>query len=441
MCGYSCWFRIDFSKLFTLLFLFLVIPLQAAPQLKFQKLTREDGLATDTLYTVIEDQNGFLWFGGEQGVQRFDGNDFRTFSVHSIDEPKISNNLTRVLLNDHENNIWIGTDDGLNIYDQDSEAMTFFDFKLQGKQNQMAQRVRSLYQSKDRNIWIGSYAGLTKYEPDTKNVTHYSMPTVRSIVSADKDNLIIGTLGEGLYLFNRETGMTTRYRITNENQQDDLNYSSSKNEVSIIDIFKDRKGRFFISTWGNGLYVLNDKHHKPLKVNLGLPNEYYRKVIQDQLGRYWVLLGDSVFIIDEELDGFRPLDAKINTGYLNIDDYKDIYQTKNKKIWLTTYGFGAYHHSIKMDQFAFFTKSKVKKEGLLDSSVFSFTELKSDKIAIFTESDSISLFDSASENFEHYILKKSNRKVKSPIFYAHRLSNNEIIAQSNISLFRYFAVV
>jgi len=158
---------VSLFKILLILSLSLVFGLKAEPQLKFQKITREDGLATDTLYTVIEDQNGFLWFGGEQGVQRYDGNEFRSFSTHSIDEPKLNDNLVRILLNDHENNIWIGTDNGLNIYNQDRETMSLFDFGLKTDKDKTF-RIRSLFQSEDLNIWIGSYGGLTSYNPKTK---------------------------------------------------------------------------------------------------------------------------------------------------------------------------------------------------------------------------------------------------------------------------------
>jgi len=88
---------------------------------RFERLTVEDGLPHATVLSVLQDQQGFMWFATADGLSRYDGTSFTTF-LHDANNPNsLSNNNTFALLESQDGLIWVGTDPGgLNVYDPDT---------------------------------------------------------------------------------------------------------------------------------------------------------------------------------------------------------------------------------------------------------------------------------------------------------------------------------
>jgi ligand-binding sensor domain-containing protein len=86
----------------------------------FNHLTVEDGLSNNKVNTITQDKTGFIWFGTEDGLSRFDGYNFKIYRHDPSDSNTLSNNSIWALLEDSKGNIWIGTKDGtVNIFDPD----------------------------------------------------------------------------------------------------------------------------------------------------------------------------------------------------------------------------------------------------------------------------------------------------------------------------------
>ena len=85
--------------------------------LKFQKFDGSDGLSQGTIYSSFQDSKGFLWFGTQFGLNRFDGYTYKIFLNNPVDSTSISNNIIYALAEDKKGFLWIGTDRGLNKYD------------------------------------------------------------------------------------------------------------------------------------------------------------------------------------------------------------------------------------------------------------------------------------------------------------------------------------
>ena len=88
-----------------------------SPYLKFGRLTSEDGLSNDSVWGIAQDSQGFMWFGTLDGLNRYDGNDFKLYR-HDPDDPhSLSDNTIRGMIADHTGTLWIGTwAKGLNLF-------------------------------------------------------------------------------------------------------------------------------------------------------------------------------------------------------------------------------------------------------------------------------------------------------------------------------------
>ena len=106
---------------------------QDQPRIKY--FTLEDGLSQVTISDLFKDSNGFVWVGTQNGLNKFDGHEFKHYKYNELDSTTISSNSITKLQGDHIGNIWVGTlDDGLNYYDQEFD--TFYRVKLGNKKNE-----------------------------------------------------------------------------------------------------------------------------------------------------------------------------------------------------------------------------------------------------------------------------------------------------------------
>ena len=421
--------RINLYRIISFIFFIFAFSVSAAPQLKFQHIGREDGLATDALYTVIEDKNGFIWFGGERGVQRFDGNDFMTFSPHSGEKFHLSNSLARVLLNDSDNNIWIGTDDGLNIYNQNNESMSLFDFGFHGELANKSSRIRALYQSDNGNIWIGSYAGLTRFDPIDDKISHFEMPVVRTIQSVSNEKLLIGTLGKGLYLFDIKNSTILQIPIKGSFKRRKVENNIFENDVSVIDIFEDSFGEYVISTWGAGAYILEKNMKNLYEFQNSIPSVYVKKIRQNNNGDYWILSDDRVYVAKRNSEMVpQVVFTEREAGYA------DLLITNKKKIWVATFGEGIFYHSTDMKKFGLFTKSN---GGLIGASVTSIVELSPNRIILAYEKGAISEFDVQAQAYKHYFFYEGDNKLLADVIRVIRLTDDDVLIQTRNKSFRF----
>ncbi|MCZ6702944.1 MAG: hypothetical protein O6940_07880 [Ignavibacteria bacterium] len=136
----------------TLIVLFLNLPIPAQsknttptnfPELKFEHLGVEHGLSQSIVNCVLQDQNGFMWFGTMDGLNRYDGYRFNIYKNDPSDSLSLANNFITALYEDHLGDLWVGTrDGGLCRYDRNQDSF-----------------IRYVYDKENLKVnanWIGS---------------------------------------------------------------------------------------------------------------------------------------------------------------------------------------------------------------------------------------------------------------------------------------------
>ena len=96
-------------------FLFITAQLKAQqPYIPFQHYSSVDGLSQNQVSSILQDQQGFMWFGTLEGLNRFDGYEFTVYRHSDKDSTSLSNDFAGSVIEDHEGTIWVGTGRGLN---------------------------------------------------------------------------------------------------------------------------------------------------------------------------------------------------------------------------------------------------------------------------------------------------------------------------------------
>ena len=311
----------------------------------------ENGLPQNTVHSIAQAKDGYVWIATEEGLARFDGIRFTVFDKQNT--PELKTNDIRVLLEDRQGALWIGTTDGLvrlmdakftafttrdglpsNVIDALCEGYDdslwvataagiarFGDNAFTARSEFPGNGVRALFADREGALWIGSSEGLARYKNGA--VAKYTVQdglANNSVVSIDQDQdgrLWIGT-ANGLSQLEGDRFLTY---ITRDGLPSNR----------IISLAVDREGSVWIGT-AAGLSRFANNHFSNFRIGVGLANEIILSIFQDREGSLW---------IGTESAGLSLLKDKKFTTYtvregLGSDLVKSIYEDRRGNIWIGT---------------------------------------------------------------------------------------------------------
>ncbi len=227
----------------------------------YPNFTSVPGLPTKMANSVFKDSKGFMWFGAENGLYRWDGYEYKAFHYDPNDSTSISGNMiSRILMEDDEGNIWIGTQaSGLNIYNPNTENFNRFIRNPEYRYDFDYNQVHIALSDKDGDIWLASQTsgGIMNFDKSTGIYTSYwpkkDTPIswanrISSIYEDRTGKLWIGTF-KGLYLFDKQTKTFSKPGLI-------LKVPDALMNTTINHIFEDHDGIIWIGS-EVGLFKLN----------------------------------------------------------------------------------------------------------------------------------------------------------------------------------------
>lgn len=181
--------------------------------INFEHLNTSNGLSNNFVYCAYEDRDGYIWFGTEDGLNRWDRNNFKIFRNDPRDSSSISNNRVLWISEDKEGALWISTVFGLNCCDKYRESFQQYFFRDSISFIPHANTVGPIILDKNNIVWIGTRAGLIKYNQKSAKFSRY-IPAPESlefslfsanyfiwIHKTDAHNILIGS-ADGVLKFN-----------------------------------------------------------------------------------------------------------------------------------------------------------------------------------------------------------------------------------------------
>lgn len=288
----------------------------------------------------LQDKAGNLWFGtSDNGLYKYDGKTFNQFTV----DDGLNSNSVYSLLEDKDGKIWIGTNAGPCLYD----GKTFANIKIHLPKNLPPNKnpyhqnhsVYSMLQAKNGKLWFVTIDGVYIY--DGKSFTHFPMNEAANgyMTSNDKVERILednagniwlgGRTNEGVFLYNGKSIINIKLQELIQGQNGPRPKSHSWGWPQL----QDKKGNLWFSNWG-GAYRYDGKTFTSFTTKDGLPSEVTR-IIEDKKGNLW--FGAS--------DGLRRYDGKKFTyftdGLINPWIW-EVLQDKTENIWVGTRETGLY---------------------------------------------------------------------------------------------------
>ena len=131
----------------------------SARKLRFDHLSVTDGLSQMSVVSVVQDADGYLWFGTRDGLNRYDGYDFRIFRHELHDTTSISDSYIRCMANDRDGRLWVGTTNGLNRYDPRTERFARYYIDRERHTGNINE-INAICADPAGGVWLGTYEGL-----------------------------------------------------------------------------------------------------------------------------------------------------------------------------------------------------------------------------------------------------------------------------------------
>lgn len=351
----------------------------------FEKITTRDGLSQNDVNDIYQDRDGFLWISTHDGLDRYDGYQFKTFRADADNPNSISGNLVYNIVEDLDGNLWIAVSGkGLCKFNLKTEQFTSFKNTPDHPDVLSSNDVTCMMASKDGSVWAGSHNGINIIKPENGNysITKIEIPGINLTGINDIDEDALGRkwvcTRQGLFIFQSgnineppviingwqaystlciagDEIFTSSYRGTFKltfNWDDLSNFKSKRlNNIKATKILADKSGNLFLGS-NRGLYVVernkpeSDVFKEPLHFVEGLEgnnisNNNIRSLCEDKSGIIWIgTTGGGLNKYNPKKKKFRHFTETREKGSLSGRKIRTIYEDTNYNLWIGTMGAG-----------------------------------------------------------------------------------------------------
>ena len=326
--------------------------------LRFERISTEQGLSQSSVFAIIQDADGFLWIGTDDGLNKYDGYQFDIYR-HDPEEPaSISDNRVRCMILDNQNKIWVGTmNGGVNLLDPATGKFTHY--RKDSQPDGLAgDRVKAILQDTNGAIWIGTEKGLNRLDPETNKIDYFRSASDNSpgilgedihALYQDKSGFLwIGT-EEGLTQMNLDNGQLKVFTLEDKAHQ----------LGAVSAILEDEQGNFWVGA-NKGLARKTPEAERftryPSQGIHGVNHEEVDSILQDSHGQIWIGTSSSgLFLYEPQTEAF--LGYKNDPGdlrSLSNNDIQCIFEDRTGVLWFGAFGGGVSKYNNKNHSFQSF---------------------------------------------------------------------------------------
>jgi ligand-binding sensor domain-containing protein/serine phosphatase RsbU (regulator of sigma subunit) len=410
--------RILLSLLIAVIYCF---DINAQSQISFNRLSVENGLSQSSITCILQDSRGFMWFGTQDGLNRYDGYKFKIFKNDPTDSTTLSESWIFSIYEDIEGVLYVGTQSGeFNKYNPLTESFSRVNrdeikdkglristvgalyedpkgIRWQGglgsgtglirtdkktgstkvykhdPSNPFSisdDKVYSVYRDREGRLWIGTFSGLNRFDESTEKFYHFrndpddpnSLPDnwVWPVFQDSDGHLWVGTVKSGLCRFDPEANIFTPYR------NDPADPASISNNF-IFSIHEDKSGMIWVGT-NSGLNYFHSSSqafefygHNP-SVKNSLSEKDILSAFVDNKGIYWLGTRNG---------GLNSFDyAKKSFRNYPVNGVQVFHHDVNGNLWLGTFSNGLAKFNPSSGSVTYFTNNPADSNSLSDNRVY-----------------------------------------------------------------------
>ncbi len=350
-------------------------------QLHFERIGTKEGLSDPNVTCIMQDSREFIWVGTRDGLNRYDGHQFRVFYCDPADPESLSNNYITNIIEDAKGNIWVATSGGgFNKFNREKNCFKQYTHEQNDPNSVAGNNIGKIVEDKTGKLWIATNNGVNLFDPETNHFIRFSNnknnPNSISdnnviIVFADKrGDIWFGTQNGGLNRFNSKDSTFVRYQANKTSPE-----AISGNNITAI--FEDSNHRLWIGACSDGLNLFDRDTEK--FTHFTKPSEAN------------ALIGKSILSINEDDDS---------------------------NLWIGSENGGVSLFNYKLQKFSNYINDEIDDSSLSKNSAYSITKDNCGNMWLGLYAGGINLYKKSTNRFNHY--KHSSK--------AGSLSNNYVLS-------------
>lgn len=346
--------------------------------IQFEHLSIEDGLSQSSVFCMLQDREGFMWFGTANGLNKYDGYTFQVYTHNPDDPQSIANDWINALHEDSDGDLWIGTSEGLSVLPKDGSATgSFRNYKRRARDSESLSNnyVRALLADDAGRIWAGTPSGLSAFDKQTQKFTRFTTRNglkgsdISTLAKDQHGNLIIAALSGGLNLLTWSAGKSPEIKSLN-------------GDITAISIFEDRSKNLWFGTSNDGIYKVDSQtkaisHFKRLsdhQQNTIVGNRV-TDILQDRSGALWIATSDGISKLNMTTGIFENFRYDpLNPNSIRSNNMTSLVEDQSGILWFGSILGGIDRASPRKNKIRKFTYNPYKPDGFKSKRVYSFGE-------------------------------------------------------------------
>ncbi|MDL2211117.1 response regulator [Bacteroides sp. OttesenSCG-928-M17] len=353
------------------------------PNITFNHLTTDDGLSQFSVNSLYIDEKGSVWIGTREGLNRYNGNDIKTYKLQKNDPHSLFCNTVLRITGNKNGQIYLLCTEGVAAFDLAHQKFTTL---IQGN-------INSIYYNE--RLYIGIRNEIYVYNEETRNFDLYYQLAGKDIVitclSIDSDNSMwIGT-HNGTYKLK---------------EKKELSRPVLKGDI--ISIYEDSAGELWMGTWEHGLFRVDRKgnvtnyRHQPGNPE-GISSDFARWCCEDNMGNIWIGTFNGLNLYRKESGTFHNYTAKKEEAEsLTHSSVWCIVKDDQGTLWLGTYFGGVNYFNPEYEIYNYYSESAIESEGLSSPIVGRMLEDKKGNLWICTEGGGVNVYEREKKRFKWY---------------------------------------
>nr|WP_288305945.1 sensor histidine kinase [uncultured Romboutsia sp.] len=381
-----------------------IVYVSAYNNINFKNITSEDGLSQGTVETIIQDDQGYIWLGTNDGLCRYNGYEFKIYKHDEELENSITNNYIVDIKQDNSGNIWGGTANGLSKIDTKTDLIT--NYNMNDEEKSLSHyNIGDILITKSGDVLVGTSDGLNIYNEKKDEFyrifnkdSDLSSQFIRSLAEDENQNIWVAT----------NNGID---KIDIKNNKNIISFKTGhgKFDISENDIYVvryDPKGYIWAGALKEGLnrIDINTNEVKQYKNDdrdeKSLPGNYVKDILRDSSGNLWVGTDNGLAKYNEQTENFATYKNKIydKTSLVN-DEVFSIQEDESGLIWVGTYaGISMFDPNTNIEHYK---KDPFDENSISDNSIHGIYEDKEGLLWVGTNSKGVNVINRKNYNVKH----------------------------------------
>ena len=375
---------------------------------RFKRLTINDGLSLSSVYCIYQDSKGFMWFGTEDGLNRYDGKNITVYGATTDQHYILANKWIEIIFEDKAGILWLGSRGGLTKYDPRIGTFAPIKYEQDDPLSLSNDTITTIASDLLNNVWVGTRQGLNLVHRNTNEVTRIN-PVDPELSGLKSGILSLINDKSGTLWISTEKGLYSYEPMSNLFFNETLNGLIS--EEAPIHCMEHGLEELWVATMSD-LIRIPDSGEDPTSYSITFKEEntYIHCLYIGQNNKIWLKTNHGLYTYDT---GSKSADLIIGTTHttrsLMLNPVEPLTEDKDGNIWYGTFGDGLFKINPETNDYLLYTNNPADPLSLSENAINCIYEDRSGVIWCGTFGAGISILDPQANKFNLFKHDPFNR--------------------------------